>query len=166
MRSPLLGHLTVATAAGLYALLFASWFGWDPTFLVLSAIGVPASIYSLIRISRERRGGSLIDRLLEAMGYPPHDVPDKGRDRARVVLTLACRARGKNAPSSMGELLEFVDWDVLAETFGRGALSPIDGRDIEAVRLRCKALPPHVAERFLGNEWSWSPVAVEGSTPT
>jgi hypothetical protein len=164
MRSQLSTSITVATGAGLYALLSASWFGWDPTFLVLCAIGVPASIYSFIRISRERRGGSLIDRLLEAMGYAPDGVPDKGRDRARVVLTLACRARS-NSPSSMGDLLEVLNWEVLVKAFGRDALSPIHGRDIEAVRLRCKALPPQLAERFLGNNWSWSPVAAEGSTP-
>jgi hypothetical protein len=159
MRSQLSSCITVATGASLWALLSASWFGWDLTFLVICAIGVPASIDSLIRIARERRGGSLVDRLLEAMGYAPDGVPDKGRDRARVVLTLACNAKGN--PNSMSDLLKVLDWDVFVQAFGRDTLSPINGRDIENVRLRCKALPPHVAEHFLGDGWSWLPVSAD-----
>src|ERR1044072_5781195 len=122
MRSQLSRCITVATGAGLCALLFASWFGWDLTFLVICAIGIPASIYSLVR--KERRGGSFVDHLLEAMGYAQDGVSDNVRNRARVVLTLACNARS-DSPNSMGDLLEVLDWDVLAEAFGRDALSPI-----------------------------------------
>lgn len=163
---PLPATVFIAAVTGIYALVNASFFGAASTCIALGVMVLLAYIWILICLGEKRKpGDALVDRLLEAMGYEEDGRADNARSKASVALALACQVNG-GSPSSMNDLLEVLKWDVFLHAFGVKALSPLEPKDVNALRLRCKAVTPHVAERFLGVGWSWSPDRISTGSDT
>lgn len=143
--------------------------------IMVRVMGLPAAAFTLAPISLvlaialiDEDGkpvGSLVDRLIEAMDFGTGGAESFYRAVSIVILRRACELGEE--PKSMDELVARLDYLDLVEALKPEQMAGITAKNVDAVRIRCEALPDRVADRlFKGPGKSPEPEADPASPKT
>src|SRR3954449_3627387 len=124
--------------------------------IVGQVMGLQAAVFTLAAISSvimlalfvefDKPVGSLVDQLLDEMGFGSGGAESYYRAVSGAVLQRACEL--DEEPKSMGELVARLDYWVLCAADAQERMKGITAKNVDTVRIRCEALPDHVAERL------------------